>query len=90
MNKPTLNQPIASQAWGLFTLLPFYRVTISIVQKLLNSGHGKHLPRYRPWIPASSLLLFPCGVALVWFMADSDKRGSDGHVTERSRLGKGE
>ena len=29
-------------------------------------------------------------VAPVWFMADSDKRGFDGHVTERSWLGKGD
>jgi len=34
----------------------------------------KRRQRYRPWISASSLLLFPCGVALVWLMVDSDKR----------------
>lgn len=32
--------------------------------------------RLPPLIPASSLLLFPCGVALVWLMADSDERVS--------------
>ena len=30
-------------------------------------------PRYRPWISASSLLVFNWGFALVWLIADSDE-----------------
>jgi len=51
-----------------------------------EAGYGNRQHGYRPWISGSSLLRFPCDVAPVWFMVDSDKRGSDGHVTERSWL----